>query len=574
TVLRREDQLWVLLPGGGIHRVRIEGRMQDLTEWEWSFPLKPHRLAIEAEGWTSSGLRPDGSAEDQVLFTRARREETAETAASYDRPDTRHALLVEREIELGLVWRVRTTVRRLSPSGRSTALRVPLLPGEKVVSTGRSVEGGSIEVRLAPDAVESNWEGEMTPVNELNLASRDSDTWTEQWRLLASPVWNVTFAGLNPAFEDRGGQLAPLWRPWPGESASLTVSRPEAIPGAAVTIDSATHTMQPGRRQRTASLDLSLRTSLGEDFPIRLPASAEIVTLTHDQQSIPVRKDGDAVIVPLRPGTQTIRIEWRLPSGEGNWTIADSVHLPVEAANVTTVIEPPGERWPLFSTGPLRGPAFRFWGVLAFVLIVATVLSRVPRSPLSLTSWLLLSVGLTQVPIGLSLVVVGWLFLMHWRGSPSYQQLPILAYNFLEIVLIGLTVITLGIFIGVASAGLLGDPEMYISGNGSTASRLNWFAARTPAELPQPGYWSLSIWWYRFAMLVWALWLAAALVRWLRLAWRNSSEGGHFRSRPAKAKPATPPAPPREREAAASASSAKPPHLPTERGNAETEEKS
>ncbi|MCB1079527.1 MAG: hypothetical protein KDM64_17040, partial [Verrucomicrobiae bacterium] len=199
TVLRREDQLWVLLPGGGIHRVRIEGRMQDLTEWEWSFPLKPHRLAIEAEGWTSSGLRPDGGAEDQILFTRARREETAETAASYDRPDTRHALLVEREIELGLVWRVRTSVRRLSPSGRSTALRVPLLPGEKVVSTGRSVEGGSIEVRLAPDAVESNWEGEMTPVNELNLASRDSDTWTEQWRLLASPVWNVTFAGLNPA---------------------------------------------------------------------------------------------------------------------------------------------------------------------------------------------------------------------------------------------------------------------------------------------------------------------------------------------------------------------------------------
>jgi len=30
-------------------------------------------------------------------------------------------------------------------------------------------------------------------------------------------------------------------------------------------------------------------------------------------------------------------------------------------------------------------------------------------------------------------------------------------------------------------------------------------------------------------MLLWALWLAAALVRWLRLAWRNSAGNGHFR---------------------------------------------
>lgn len=548
TVLRRAGQLWVLLPAAGIHAVKIQGRILEVTDWEWGFTLKPRRIAATADGWTVSGLRPDGGAEDQLLFARANRQE-ASAAASYDRPDTRHALLVEREIELGLVWRVRTVVRRLSPTGRAAALRVPLMPGENVISSGRTVEGGAIEVRLAPGESEANWEGELAIQPEITLATRADDTWTERWRLLASPVWNVAFSGLAPNFESiEGGPLAPLWLPWPAESATLKVSRPKAVAGAAVTIDSAAHTLNSGKRQNSSSLELSLRTSLGEDFPIALPAGAEIVSLTHDDQNIPVRKVGDAAVVPLKPGAQRIKVEWRLPTEEGNWTRADAVRLPVEAANVSTTIVPTRDRWPLFSQGPRIGPAFRFWGVLAFVLIAAVVLSRVPASPLGLLSWVLLSIGLTQVHIAFSLIVVGWLFLIHWRGAEGFQKLPIWSYNLCEVILIGLTGVVTLIFIGVASAGLLGDPEMYISGNYSSASRLNWYAARTTAELPRPGYWSVSIWWYRFAMLLWALWLAASLVRWLRLAWKNSTRGGHFRESERKAAAAAAPAGPQPPE--------------------------
>lgn len=539
TVVRREGQLWVLLPSAGIHELTVRGRLRDLTEWEWGFPLKPRRVSVSAEGWTVSGLRPDGTAEDQVLFARVRREEAA--AATYDRPDTKHALLVERQIELGLVWRVTTTVKRLSPGGRAAALRVPLLPGEKVVSQGRTVEGGAIEVRLAPDATEASWEGELSPVNDLTLSTRENDTWTEQWRLVASPVWNVTFAGISPVFEDLEGQLVPLWQPWPGESASLVVSRPKAVEGAAVTIDAAEHAVNPGRRQMSSTLTLSLRTSLGEDFPVRLPAGAEITALNHDDRSIPVRKDGDAVVVPLKPGAQKLVVEWRLPDEGGLWTLADAVSVPVEAANVTTVIRPPRDRWLLWSEGPQQGPAFRFWGVLVFALLAAVVLSRVPGSPLKMHEWLLLSLGLTQVPVILALLVVGWLFFLRYRGAEGYQKLPVWAYNLSQCGLILLTLIALGIFIGIASSGLLGDPEMYIVGNGSSDSRLAWYAAGTPGELPRPGYASISVWWYRLAMLLWALWLAAALVRWLRLGWRNSSNGGHFKKSPPKPKATTPP---------------------------------
>lgn len=539
TMLRRDGQLWVLLPSAGIHELTVKGRLRDLSEWEWGFSLKPRRVSVSAEGWTVSGLRPDGTAENQVLFARARREEAA--AAAYDRPDTKHALLVERQIELGLVWRITTTVKRLSPGGRAAAIRVPLLTGEKVVSQGRNVEGRAIEVRLAPNEDETSWEGELSPVNDLTLSTRETDTWTEQWRLVASPVWNVSFAGVAPLFEDLEGQLVPLWQPWPGESATLTVSRPQAVEGAAVTIDSALHTVNPGRRQMASSLSLSLRTSLGEDFPIQLPADAEVTALNHDGRSIPVRKDGAAVVVPLKPGAQNLVVEWRLPTEDGTWTLVDAVALPVEAANVTTEMRPSRERWLLWSDGPQQGPAFRFWGVLVFALLAAVVLSRVPNSPLRLHEWMLLSLGLTQVPVTLALLVVAWLFFLKWRGEVSFQCLPVWAYNLCQAGLIFLTLLAIGIFIGIASSGLLGDPEMYIAGNGSSDSRLVWYAARTPAELPMPGYASISVWWYRLAMLLWALWLAAALVRWLRLGWKNSTKGGHFKRSPQRPSPSAPP---------------------------------
>jgi hypothetical protein len=38
----------------------------------------------------------------------------------------------------------------------------------------------------------------------------------ERWRLVASPVWNVSVAGLVPTFDVTTSDLVPLWQPWPG----------------------------------------------------------------------------------------------------------------------------------------------------------------------------------------------------------------------------------------------------------------------------------------------------------------------------------------------------------------------
>ena len=101
-------------------------------------------------------------------------------------------------------------------------------------------------------------------------------------------------------------------------------------------------------------------------------------------------------------------------------------------------------------------------------------------------------------------------------------------------------------FIVAVGEGLLGNPEMFIRGNGSTPTHLKWFQARAGGELPQPRVISCSVWFYRFAMLAWALWLAAALIRWLKWGWNQFSSGGCWKRRQKK-KVAVPPASPAAR---------------------------
>jgi hypothetical protein len=100
----------------------------------------------------------------------------------------------------------------------------------------------------------------------------------------------------------------------------------------------------------------------------------------------------------------------------------------------------------------------------------------------------------------------------------------------LQIVIAGVTVVALGILIFAVGEGLLGNPEMFITGNASTRNALRWFQARSDGLLPGAGCFSVSIWWYRLLMLFWALWLAAALIRWLRWGWNNFSSGGLLKS--------------------------------------------
>jgi hypothetical protein len=79
--------------------------------------------------------------------------------------------------------------------------------------------------------------------------------------------------------------------------------------------------------------------------------------------------------------------------------------------------------------------------------------------------------------------------------------------------------------------GLLGVPDMQISSPVIRAEPLSWFSDRSDGLTDSVGVISVSLWFYKAAMLAWALWLSFALLRWLRWAWTAYSRNGYWRGK-------------------------------------------
>jgi hypothetical protein len=510
--------------------VAVEGLLPRDADWEWTFLLPPKYVAIDAPGWKVTGVNRNGVPDQQVFFVRE--QDTSEEKAAYDRTDFNAIVVVDRYLEIGLNWKVHNTVTRLSSPGKAVSLQVPLLDGESVLTSRRDIVDGSIAVRLGATQEKFTWESELPVGAEIRLNADQSDRWVERWHLITSPIWNVSHTGLDPIFASEEKDLIPLWHPWPGENVTIGFSKPPAVTGDIVTVQDVNHETVLESRLRTSKLALDLECSLANDFLIGLDPEADVSSLQIGKQSIPVQRDGANLVVPARPGKQSVAVEWRMSKAMATTVGASRVQLPVKASNISTVMWMPDNRWVLWASGPLRGPAVRFWTILAVAILAAWALGSLSLSPLRRWEWVLLAIGLTQVHLMAAMLVVGWLFLLAWRGSKKETRLPNWVFNLLQLGIILLTFSALIILMFVVGAGLLGNPDMFIVGNGSSRTYLRWFQPRTGPELPTTSVVSVSVWYYRLFMLIWALWLATALLRWLSWGWKQFSDGGVWQRSP------------------------------------------
>jgi hypothetical protein len=171
------------------------------------------------------------------------------------------------------------------------------------------------------------------------------------------------------------------------------------------------------------------------------------------------------------------------------------------------------------------GPVILFWPVVVVLAPLAFLLGRIKSTPLRGRHWFLLGLGLTQIPIVLSAVVVGWILALGWRRHAT-EFVSGVRFNFVQLLLVAWTGVALLVLAFSIRQGLLGLPEMQVTGNGSYAHALRWFQDRTGDVLPQVWVFSVSLLFYRAAMLLWALWLTQALLGWLRWGWQSFNEGG------------------------------------------------
>ncbi len=527
TATRTEDgTLWILAPEG-VHRVFIEGVIAESNEWVLGFNLTPRSVKVTAPDWQVVGLQDNRVPGNQLFFSRLDR--GSEQEAKYDQRNFRPLVLVERRIELGLLWKVSTKVIRLSSPGKAISVQVPLLVDERVVSSTQDRTDRMMEVNLEPEQTSYSWESEMPYGNVLNLQATNTDQFVERWVLLGSPVWNVSFEGIQPVYEVEQSELSPVWQVWPGEKVTINVKRPVAIEGETLTVQKVARTVSLGSRQKTTQLNMDVEASLGGEFKIQVNPESEVTALEINGRAQPVRVSSGVVTLTLEPGLQNIELAVENNEPLGYRAGVGEMALPMEAANVDTELVVPTNRWVLWVHGPLRGPAVRLWIFIASALLLAIVLGLQKDSPLPTYEWLLLALGLTQLHAMYGLIVVGWLFALAYRGRKDPNTMKAWKFNFLQIGLVLLTFIALSVLVVAVGKGLLGQPEMFIMGNGSDNNQLRWFEPHSPNQLSQPWIISVSIWYYRLFMLLWALWLASALLRWLIRGWESFSNGGRIR---------------------------------------------
>jgi hypothetical protein len=140
-------------------------------------------------------------------------------------------------------------------------------------------------------------------------------------------------------------------------------------------------------------------------------------------------------------------------------------------------------------------------------------------------------------------VVVIWLLLLGLRKERGKEIPQAAAFIVIQVLLVFLTLTAIGVLFFAIQQGLLGSPDMQISGNGSTNHLLHWYQDRNESLLPTAWVISVPLLAYRISMLLWALWLAMALLRWLRWGWDCFTEAGVWKQtvRKQKKKPVAAP---------------------------------
>jgi len=529
---RSGNSLWLHLAEGE-HRVELRGMAPLFNKFTLPLPLTPKRVSLEMTGWQASGVQENGLVDKQLQFIRVAQSKTESKTAV--EPGILPAFVkIERSLQLGLDWRVITTMRRVSPADSAVVLSVPLLPGESVTTAGIRVKAGKVDVNMAAGQTSMQWTSVLEKSEKIELIAAQTDQWIEVWKADIAPIWHIEGSGIAMIHLNDEGQWLPEWHPWPGETVTLTVSRPEAVAGQTLTIDDSRLSIKPGKRQREADLKISLRSSQGGQHTLTLPENAALQSVVIDGQTQPIRQKDRAVTLPIHPGKQEVLINWQEASAMAGILSTPKIDLGQTSVNTHLNISLGEDRWVLLTMGPSFGPAVLFWGVLLVMIMLALGLGKIHLTPLKNWQWFLLLLGLSQIPVESAAVVVAWLMLLGWRAKQPIARASY--FNALQLALGALTLVSLALLFIAVKQGLLGSPDMQINGNQSTAYNLNWYQDRSPALLPTATVISAPLTVYRIAMLAWSLWLAVSLLSWLKWGWTCFSTNGLWRKLPAKKK--------------------------------------
>lgn len=523
--------LWMqVVPGR--HTVTLRGAIPAVDSLEIPFVTPPRVVEVNSDAWFVAGTKDKRLISGSLQLTRLQSASDGDGAVRWESSRFPVFARIERVIELDLDWRVRTTVYRVAPTQGALTLDIPLLAGETIVSGDFTVTDDHVLVSMNPQQQSVSWTSNLPLQSPLSLQAADSASWQEVWHFAVGNVWNAEFDGIpeSNTSNDAYGVRAAVFHPRGGETLTLAATRPAASAGSTLAFDSVSLGVKEGSRTRDVSLQLSYRSTRGSQHVLQLPVTAEVTSVLIDGRAQTIRAEEGQLTLPILPGNHHIVVNWRESGGMGLISSTPEIDIGAPASNINMTVSKSQDRWLLATSGPKLGPAVMYWPELAALIVFALILGRIKLTPLTTRHWLLLGLGFSTFSWSVLALVIIWLMLCGVREK-SQLNLNWWRFNLVQVVIAGMTVVALASVVMSLPAGLLGTPDMHVAGHNSYGNVLNWFADGSESILPIASIITLPLWVYKVLILIWALWLSFALLRWLPWVWQCFSSEGFWRSR-------------------------------------------
>ncbi len=530
-IRRKNETLWLNIDKG-THEVMVKGDNLFINELSFIFPLKPHKITTNLKKWTVQGFDKQAHKITVLSFLRTHDKNKKIIVSKKDKNEIPAYAEVSRALELGLDWQIKTIVKGLSDTHYPIVISVPLLTGESVITDNIKIENKHAIITLPNKYKTVTWLSSLGKKDSIKLKASESAAFTEKWSLLASPIWHIEYDGIPVIYHQRDGDIwQPEWQPWPGESVTINLSRPQGVAGKTMTIDKSRLVLTPGEMITKATLQFNIRSSSGGQHVIKLPDNITLQTVSVNNQNIPLQQIEQGLSIPISPGNQMVEINWRENRGISGVFNSSKINLGDTSVNNTVSIEPGENRWVIFAYGPTMGPAVLFWGMFIVIILIAVILGRIKDVPLSTLHWLLLGIGLSASQPWAFIIIAICIFALRYRASLDIKNISYLKFNSFQVLLAYLMFFTITSLIGSIEQGLLGSPEMQISGNGSNEYILNWYSDRINEDMPISTFISIPVYVYQLMMLVWSIWLAFALIKWAMWSWNSFSKDEYWLSK-------------------------------------------
>ena len=520
-IFNNETKKLSALLSKGKNSVVIEGPVFG-NSVQLSFPFNIHNMKVKTPDWSVSGLVDGDVTSGTIQFDKHVRQAITKAEENYLPDPVEPFLIVTRTLTLRHEWEIFTTVTRVVPYDGPINFSIPLIKGESVTTEDIHISDGKVDIALGGYESTISWHSRLKKEHEITLSADKDLKWSEVWKIDASSQWHLETEGL--AKMKLHNRQLPVWKPRSGEKLKISISKPEAIIGPTKTVENISLDYNPGKGSANATLEMEIRSSIGDTTKIVLPKNAKLESVQIDGIKKIVSRKKNEITIPLQPGKQKVTIFWKDNSGFTFIKKSPKITLDEKTNNISIDMKIPDSRWVLFIDGPRIGPVMVVWSIVIVLLIISFALGRIKAIPLKSYHWALILIGLgTMTNLG-RILIVAW-FIALWLREKYHSQIHPKAFNTMQVLIAVLTFLTVFTLMVEVPFGLLNPPNMMITGNGSSNLFLSWYQDHSINTLPHAMVISLPIWVFRLSMLLWALWFAYKTPSWAKWGWKAFSTG-------------------------------------------------